>query len=188
MERIEKITRVLTMPPLVTGLTVLLLYEVQALNMMEFIMAEGCLLFFPALAYPFREIFHIGKDRRSGQRTTAMIFSCFSYSYGFIWSLTSNAGMVCKVLFTSYILSVIALLIANKLCHFKASGHACSTTAPMVLLSWQVSPYLVLPSLGLVLAVYYSSIKLKQHTLGQLIAGSAFSILAGLISILLFNN
>jgi len=187
MKIIEKLIRIITIPPLITGVTVLILYEVGSMTMLEFIIAEFCLLVFPALAYPFREVFKIGKDRRSGQRSTAMVFSCISYLYGFAWALLNNAGMVTKVLFTSYIISVIALLIANKVFKFKASGHACSTTAPIVLLTWQVSTYYIIPCLLIITAVYYSSIKLKQHTLTQLFVGSLFSVIASVISIMIFR-
>ena len=79
------------------------------------------------------------------------------------------------------------LLLLNKVFHFKASGHACSTTAPTVLLAWQLSPWVLIPCAALIAAVYVSSIRLGRHTLPQLAAGSATSVAASLASILIFR-
>lgn len=188
MNRIEKFTRVITIPAIVSGLTVLVLYLFadNAMSTVDFIVSEVCLMLIPALAYPIREIFHIGKDRREGQRSTAMVFSAVSYVGGSVWALAANASSITKVLFSSHVISVAVLLILNKLVRFKASGHACSTTAPTVILAWQLNAYLLIPCVLLISAVYRSSIKLKQHTLPQLLAGSAVSVCAAILSILVF--
>ena len=86
------------------------------------------------------------------------------------------------------------------LCHFhrsavaaqrgfglRASGHACSTTAPAFLLTWKLHPLFVIPSVLLIAAVYRSSLKLSRHTLPQLLAGSAVSLLACVISIVVYG-
>ncbi len=188
MNRIEKFTRIITIPAIVSGLTVLVLYLFvdNAMSTADFIVSEVCLLLIPALAYPIREIFHIGKDRREGQRSTAMVFSAASYVGGLIWALITNSSPVTKVLFFSYVISVAVLIILNKLIRFKASGHACSTTAPTVILAWQLNAYMLIPCALLISAVYRSSIKLKQHTLPQLLTGSAISVCAGFLGILVF--
>ena len=82
-QTLDKITRVLTLPPIVTGLTVLLLYvPCRAMTLRECLLSELFLLVIPALAYPLRELFHIGSDRRSGQRAMAFVFSGAGYAAG----------------------------------------------------------------------------------------------------------
>lgn len=68
-----------------------------------------------------------------------------------------------------------------------ASGHACSTTAPVFLLTWKLHPLFIIPSVLLIAAVYRSSLKLSRHTLPQLLIGSAVSLLACGISLLTYG-
>ena len=61
--------RILTLPPIVIGVTLLLMYAPTGLlTRRELLLCEVFLLVIPLAAYPLREIFHIGKDRRRGQR------------------------------------------------------------------------------------------------------------------------
>ena len=60
--------RILTLPPIVIGVTLLLMYAPTGLlTRRELLLCEVFLLVIPLAAYPLREIFHIGKDRRRGQ-------------------------------------------------------------------------------------------------------------------------
>lgn len=68
-----------------------------------------------------------------------------------------------------------------------ASGHACSTTAPAFLLTWKLHPLFIIPSVLLIAAVYRSSLKLSRHTPPQLLIGSAVSLLACGISLLIYG-
>ena len=51
----------------------------------------------------------------------------------------------------------------------------------------EASPLLILPSALLIAAVYRSSLKLKRHTLPQLLIGSVVSLLACGISIWVYG-
>ena len=65
--------RILTLPPIVIGVTLLLMYAPAGLlTRRELLLCEVFLLVIPLAAYPLREIFHIGKDRRRGQRGTGI--------------------------------------------------------------------------------------------------------------------
>ena len=58
------IVRILTLPPIVIGITVLLMYvPANLLTLRELLLCELFLLLIPMAAYPIREIFHIGKDQ-----------------------------------------------------------------------------------------------------------------------------
>ena len=128
------------------------------------------------------------KDRRKGQRSTALVCSAIGYLCGFLWSILTPCSWLVHIL--------IPLL-----CHFhrstadsqspfsgcNASGHACSTTAPVFLLTWKLHPLFIIPSVLLIAAVYRSSSKLSRHTLPQLLIGSAVSLLACGISLLTYG-
>lgn len=146
------------------------------------------LLLVPIAAYPLREILHIGKDRRKGQRSTALVCSAVGYIAGFLWSLLAPCSWLVHILFLSYVISIAGLLLLNVGLGFHASGHACSTTAPALLLTWKLHPLFIIPSVLLIVAVYRSSLKLSRHTLSQLLAGSAVSLLACGISTLFYGT
>ena len=131
--------RVLTLPPIVIGITLLLMYAPAGLlSLHELLLSELFLLLIPMAAYPIREIFRIGTDRRKGQRATALVCSAVGYVCGFVWSLAAPCSWLVHILFLSYILSIAALLLLNGVFGLRASGHACSTTAPAFLLTWKL--------------------------------------------------
>lgn len=182
------VVRVLTLPPIVTGLTLVLMYAPAGLlTLRELLLCEVFLLLVPLAAYPLREIFHIGRNRREGQRSTALVLSAAGYACGFIWSLLVPCSWLVHILFLSYVVSVAALLALNAGLGLRASGHACSTTAPVFLLTWKLHPLFIIPSLLLIAAVYRSSLKLSRHTLPQLLIGSSISLLACGFSILVYG-
>ena len=81
-----------------------------------------------------------------------------------------------KVLFGTYLISGITLAVCTLL-HYKASGHACGTSGPVLyltcLLGWRAAPGLLLMP-----AVWWSAQKLGRHTWPQLLWGSAISAAA----------
>ena len=182
------VVRVLTLPPIVTGLTLVLMYAPAGLlTLRELLLCEVFLLLVPLAAYPLREIFHIGRNRREGQRSTALVLSAAGYACGFIWSLLVPCSWLVHILFFSYVVSVAALLALNAGLGLRASWHACSTTAPVFLLTWKLHPLFIIPFLLLIAAVYRSSLKLSRHTLPQLLIGSSISLLACGLSILVYG-
>ena len=89
------IVRILPLPPIVIGITVLLMYvPAKLLTLRELMLCELFLLLNPMAAYPIREIIHIGKDRRKGQRSTALVCSAIGYLCGFLWSILPPCSCV----------------------------------------------------------------------------------------------
>ena len=159
----------------------------KLMTLRELLLCELFLLLIPMAAYPIREIFHIGKDRRKGQRSTALVCSAIGYLCGFLWSILTPCSWLVHILFLSYVISIAALLILNAVFKLRASGHACSTTAPVFLLTWKLHPLFIIPSVLLIAAVYRFSLKLSRHTLPQLLIGSAVSLFACSISLLTYG-
>lgn len=135
----------------------------KLMTLRELLLCELFLLLIPMAAYPIREIFHIGKDRRKGQRSTALVCSAIGDLCGFLWSILTPCSWLVHILFLSYVISIAALLILNAVFRLHASGHACSTTAPVFLLTWKLHPLFIIPSVLLIAAVYRSSLKLSRH-------------------------
>ena len=83
VEVLHLAVRILTLPPIVIGVTLLLMYALEGfLTLRELLVCELFLLLIPIAAYPLREILHIGKDRRKGQRATALVCSAVGYIAG----------------------------------------------------------------------------------------------------------
>ena len=67
--------RILTLPPIVIGVTLAMLYvRGRLMTLRELHLSELFLLLIPLAAYPLREPFHIGAERREGQRSTALVY------------------------------------------------------------------------------------------------------------------
>lgn len=179
--------RILTLPAVLTGAMVALLWQGGGLDTREWLMAELCFLLIPLSAYPVSDLTRPkDADRRSRQRSFAMVFSAAGYVLGLGWALCTGASRLAKILFASYVFSTLVLLFLNKALHFRASGHACSTTAPLIFLSWQLGCGWILPCVLVVAAVYAASLRLRRHTFPQLTAGSATSLVAGSLCFLIF--
>ena len=184
----EKIMRILTLPPLVALLTAALLWWGADMTRSEFLAAAVFLFLVPLLAYPLWELFPNREDRRSGQRSYALYCSVAGYVAGFVWSLFGAHSAEIKVLFASYVASVLVLIVLSKLVGFKASGHACSSTAPLALLTWKLGAAFIPLGLAILFAVYYSSLRLRRHTLAQLLAGSSVRVAAAAVRIMLYGG
>ena len=76
------------------------------MTLRELLLCELFLLLIPMAAYPIREIFHIGKDRRKGQRSTALVCSAIGYLCGFLWSILTPCSWLVHILFLSYVISI----------------------------------------------------------------------------------
>lgn len=74
-ELLHLTVRILTLPPIVIGVTLVMLYVRGGLmTLCELLLSEIFLLLIPLAAYPLREPFRIGAERREGQRSTALVY------------------------------------------------------------------------------------------------------------------
>ena len=82
-------------------------------------------------------------------------------------------AVMLKIIYLEYLLCGIGMLLLNKAFKVKASGHACGIVGPMLLFIYFGLYIPAIVGTVLVLPVYISSVRTKQHTLPQLIGGSA---------------
>lgn len=138
----------------------------------------------PALAYPLQKILpRWKKEGREGQRKLAFLFSLAGYTVSFLWSLTSGVGKEIQLICTTYFLSVLLLTVCNKGLHFRASGHTCSVTGPLLLLIYFVGEKCILPCIMAAGLIVWSSLVLKRHTCRELAGGAVACMIAFAVSL-----
>lgn len=183
MNKIAKVIRILTVAPLMASYLLIIVYfcneETRNTN---FLLGFVFLTLLPISAYPVQKIIPVLKSKgRNCQRNMAMIFAMVGYILGIVVALITNASKLYMVLYLTYLLSGLLMIIFNKL-KIKFSGHACGVAGTIIFLAFFVTPYLIIPGLILIYFVYYASIAMKRHTLIQLTGGATLSILSFLIS------
>ena len=190
MEKFFKIIRKITIPP-VFAATLLIIVYISHTNYFGSVWHLVGALFFltvlPTLAYPLQKYIPKYKDRgREGQRSLAMIFSFLGYLLGTVVAFIFSAPTELKIIYLEYLLCGIGMLLLNKAFKVKVSGHACGIVGPVLLFVYFGLYIPAIVGTALVLPVYISSVRTKQHTLPQLIGGSAIPAVV-LLMIVIFK-
>ena len=187
--KLARAIRILTTAPIAAGaLTLTLFYRVPNAfkNGTHAALALLFLCALPLLSYPISALVPpIRKKGRDGQRKLAIIFSVIGYALGFAACMLLNGAPLEKAMFLTYLLSGAGIALTTLL-HFKASGHACGVAGPIFLLSYALGPKWYALTLLLAL-VFWSSLRLKRHTLPQLVGGSVIPLVALVISLSIFG-
>ncbi len=187
-EKIAKLIRIITVPPLTVTAMLLTLYfnKRELFDRVSYIGIMISLLgILPVLAYPMQKLIpKLNNDGREGQRKLAFIMSVIGYTTAFVWAFACKTGKDILLICSTYFLSVVFLTICNLL-HFKASGHACSITGPLLFLLYFMGGKFIIPIVIIASAVIWSSLTLKRHTVSQLIGGIASCVIAFGISIVI---
>ena len=115
----------------------------------------------------------------------AVIFPVVGYLAGLCYCMLSRGNHTEYMVYLCYLCSGLLTAFFTKCLGIKSSGHAAGTVGPISVLTLHVSPWFALAYL-LLIPVYWSSLKLKRHTLKELLWGTCYSIaVAVLIDILL---
>ena len=183
--KICKFFRILTLPQLMAFALMTILYFADNSyfrSLTHYVLGIMFLTVLPLLAYPIAWIIKKKADRRSTERTTAIILSILGYIAGAVMAFFFNGTDTEKIMFLTYLLSVILTALLSFAFKFKSSGHACGIAGPIAMLTYKLSP-LCLIGCAVLAIVYVCSLKLKRHTLLQLIAGTFVPVLSLIISI-----
>lgn len=187
-QKLAKWIRVLTTAPLVAAAMVSIFYFTAPnayASLSHYLVTLFCLTLLPLLAYPVSYLVpSIRRRGRDGQRSLAIVFCVVGYLIGFVYSVCFHGAVIECVVIGTYLISG-ALIGLTTLLHFKASGHACGQSGPIAMLCYWLGPWYALGYL-LLAAVFWSSLKLKRHSLSQLLAGSIIPVIAMGISLLIF--
>ena len=179
--------RVISIPPFMVTYLLAGLYlfrEGVFANSGEFIAALIFLAVIPALAYPFAEtVPSLKKGGRPAQRKTAFVFSVIGYIGGFIYAVIAKISKPVLTILAAYLISLMLLVLFNKVFKIRASGHACSVTSPMFFATYYFGAIALLPSALLYAAIFWASIVTRRHTVKEFILGTAVCIVSATMAI-----
>lgn len=187
MKKLCFAVRILTVAPVIALITFSILHFVSPEitgSILNYILAIVFICVLPILAYPLQPITpHFKGKGREGQRTLAIIMSVLGYIGGIICAFALGMPDKMQAILMTYFLSGVLIFLFSKVIKIKASGHACGVAGPIVFLTYVYGPValLGLPVLGL---VYWASLKMGRHKLGELIWGTLIPVASMLVSIL----
>ena len=168
--------RVLTVPPiLITGMLVTLTVSLDNFcsSMAQMILAVLLLGLVPILAYPIQKLLPSKGEVREEQRNLAFVLTFAGYLTALIFSVAGGCGRQLQYIIVSYFISMSLLVFFNKVLHVRASGHACSVTGTLYFLSFFLGTGAIIPCACIAIAVVWSSLHLKRHTIQEIFWGSA---------------
>lgn len=150
------------------------------------------ILFFtiiPILAYV---IARLNPKLRAGgrdvERRLAFVFGLIGYVLGNLSLLLMKKPTKAMIaLYLSYLFSAVILAFINKVLRFKASGHACGITGPIIALNFIVGIKMLWMFI-LIPLVMWSRLVLKRHDLKQLISGATTSFMVTLVIMLVIYH
>ncbi len=185
-DKLAKIIRVVTAPPFTAGLFILIL--AHALRQEIYTPGRAavsllCLSVVPLLAYPLSVcVPALKRGGRETQRNLAFLLSELGYAAGWFWAELSGAPPLIRYVHTAYLLSVLILLVFNRLLRWRSSGHSCGITGPVASLFCFAAPlWGALGALLLYPAALWASLRTGRHTLEEFLLGSlSFLLAAGL--------
>lgn len=188
-ERIAKAIRVLSVPPVMVSVLILILaFSKDGIfrSTLEIVITIVLLGFVPILAYGLQKILPGFKEQgREGQRKLAFITNLVGYSAAFLWALIADVENALLLICSTYFFSVVFLTICNKGLHYRASGHASSFTGPLVLLIYFFGWKVIIPCLVSAALIIWSSIYLKRHTVKEIVGGIVVCLLSFTLSLVI---
>lgn len=177
--KIAKIFRIITIPPILALMLLLYLYfglEGYFNAVYELMIVAVCLVIMPALAYPICFIVPSLKARgREAERSMAFVTTGIGYAVLVVPALALGFSEKLKIVCFTYVLSVIMLILFNKVLKLKASGHACGVFGPLLMFMYVGGVMMILPCAILLALTVWSSLRLKRHTVSELLFGGACS-------------
>ncbi len=187
----DEFVRVITAPHFMALLLASLLYITLGRNAfaspLHYMEAVFTLTLLPMLAYLLCRFVPSLRNRgRKFERGVAIVFSMFGYVLATFFALLGGATEVELTMYFTYLFSGLFTALFS-IFGFKASGHACGTSGPAALLTFCASP-VYLPLFCLLIPVYKSSLKLKRHTVSQLVVGTVIPIVALAIANIIANK
>ena len=190
-ERIAKIIRVLSVPPIMVSIFILILaFNKNNIfkNLEEIIIMIVLLGLVPALAYVLSGIIPAVRSKgREGQRKLAFVTNLVGYGIALLWAVLTNVSKELLLICLTYFLSVVFLSICNKGFHFRASGHASGFTGPLILMIYFLGCKAIAPVLIIAALIVWASLYLKRHTIKELAGGILVNILAFIISVMIIT-
>ncbi len=190
-EKLAKIIRAITVPPLLVFLLLIILFfSKNAIfkDICELAVSIMFLALIPAAAYPLASVIPKYKDKkRDGQRDLAFKLSLVGYTAAVIYGVAVHVSRGLLIIYLSYFISAVLLTVFNKIIKLRVSGHACSITGPLILAVYFIGWKCAIWCSTLFALIFWASLTLKRHTPKELIIGSTSAVIAFTISLLFIS-
>ncbi len=174
--KIAHAVRIVSVPPVMVAALLVLLFTLRDdvfATTAEMAVSMLCLAILPVLAYPLSVLIpSIKKKGRDGQRSLAMYLSAVGYLAVFIYGFVAGVGNELKLVYTGYFMSVVIILLSNKVLGIHASGHACSVSGPLVYTSYFLGLWGLVVCVLLWGLIFWASIAMKRHTVKEYFLGT----------------
>lgn len=187
-EKFAKIIRTVTVPPVLIFLLLIILFfakDTMFTGIPQLLVSILFLMFVPIVSYPLASVIPKYKDKgREGQRDLAFILNLAGYTAAVVYGLAAHVSRGLLLIYMTYFISVVILVVFNKIIMLRASGHACCIMGPLILTVYFIGWKCVLPCAALFALIVWASLILKRHTPKELIAGGGSAAIAFAISLL----
>ena len=187
-QHLAKFIRVITVPPIMALMLLIVLYLTKEEffgNTTNLILAISFLVVLPFLAYPIQPLIPgFRRKGREGQRSLAMWMSSLGYICGLATALFLPVSKYLLIIYLTYLISGVSLVLLNKVFKIKASGHACGVAGPIFSLIYFLGPW-VLFGILILAAVFWASLSMKRHDKSELFIGTTVPTYALLLAFLI---
>lgn len=179
--RIAKAIRILSCPPVVITIMLLLLFlrlggEFSRLPMLCATIALMAVV--PALAYPFSLFFRNDGERRARQRKLAMALSVAGYAGSLALDIAKGASMALVFVSLAYLLSTALLILSELAPRIHASGHVCSASGAIVLSCLFLGAAAIIPAIIAYALVIWASISNGDHKPAECALGTVVCLVS----------
>ena len=175
-----KLARVLTVPPVLALFLTTVLYialgRAAFAAPIRYFEAVFTLTLLPVIPYGLCALIPSWKKQgRKLERSLGIVFSLIGYIMGTLFALLGGGSRIEIILYLTYMMSGLLLGVLTFVFRFKASGHTCGAAGPFAMLTYLMGP-LWLIGYAVMIPIFVSSLKLRRHTVCQLLAGAVVSV------------
>ena len=189
--RVAHIVRIVSVPPVMVGILLLLLYTLREdvfASRWEFAASWGGLTVLPVLAYPVSAMIPALREKgREGRRSLAMYFSTVGYVAVFVYGLIAGVGTGLMHIYAGYLFSVVIILVGNKVFKVRISGHACSVSGPLVYSGYFLGLWGILVGIVCWIVILWASLVMKRHTFREFVFGTLTCLFSFAVGWLIFH-
>ncbi len=189
--KIAHAVRIISVPPVMVGTLIVLLWFLRDdvfASAVEMWVSMSLLAILPMMAYPLSVMIpSIRKKGRDGQRSLAMYLSAIGYLAVFIYGFVAAVGKNVMVVYTGYFLSVVIILVLNKVFKIRASGHACSVSGPLVYTAYFLGIWGIIIGTLLWGLIFWASLVMKRHTVREYFLGTLTCLVSFGVAVIFFH-
>ena len=189
--KIAHAVRIVTIPPVMVGILLVLVFTLRDDVITTAAAMTASLLgltVLPILAYPVSfAVPALRRKGREGQRTVAMYFSTVGYVAVFVYGLIAEVGVSLMHIYAGYLISVIIILVSNKVFKVRVSGHACSVSGPLVYSGFFLGLWGIVVGAVCWGAILWASLVMKRHTFKEFLLGTLTCLVSFTTAWLIFH-